>query len=312
MSVLSKEDRAFWEENGYVVIHNAVPPENIIAAENAVWDFLEMQPDNRESWYPNPPRKGIMAEMYQHQALWDNRQYPRVYQAFAEIWETEQLWATIDRASMSPPDRTNSKDAGNLNSDTASKLAVPLHWDCALEPPIPFFVQGVLYLTDTEANRGAFTCVPGFHRKLETWLENLPADTDPRKQDLKSLGTIPVPGKAGDLIIWHSSLPHGAVRNTAKDPRVVQYISMYPAKENDENSRDHRVKGWRNRMAGFATKGTDGKWNLRKEKEHAVGQTANLSPLGRKLLGLDRWKSADARQKVKRSKSQKVKDEEAS
>ena len=29
MSVLSTEDRAFWEENGYVVIHDAAPPELI-------------------------------------------------------------------------------------------------------------------------------------------------------------------------------------------------------------------------------------------------------------------------------------------
>ena len=27
MAVLSSEDRAFWEENGYVVIHNAAPLE---------------------------------------------------------------------------------------------------------------------------------------------------------------------------------------------------------------------------------------------------------------------------------------------
>ena len=70
MPVLTAEDRRFWEENGYVVVHNAVPPENLKAAESTVWDFLEMQPDNRESWYPDPPRASIMTEMYQHQALW--------------------------------------------------------------------------------------------------------------------------------------------------------------------------------------------------------------------------------------------------
>ena len=42
-----------------------------------------------------------MVEIYQHQALWDNRQYPRVHQAFSEIWETEKLWVSFDRASVS-------------------------------------------------------------------------------------------------------------------------------------------------------------------------------------------------------------------
>ena len=42
MSVLSKEDSAFWNEYGYVVIHEAVPSGNIAATVEAVWDFLEM------------------------------------------------------------------------------------------------------------------------------------------------------------------------------------------------------------------------------------------------------------------------------
>ena len=120
MSVLSEEDRAFWNEKGYIVIHEAVPRKNIKAAENAIWNFLGMQPDNPDSWYPDPPRKGIMAEMYQHQALWDNRQYPRVHQAFAQILGMERLWASIDRVSLSPYPCTgithyNSMGMGNLH-----------------------------------------------------------------------------------------------------------------------------------------------------------------------------------------------------
>ena len=308
MPVLTKEDKAFWNENGYIVIHEAVPLENIKAAENAIWNFLGMQPDNPDSWYPNQPRKGIMAEMYQHQALWDNRQYPRVHQAFAEILGMERLWASIDRVSLSPPERTPPNEA-------SSKQPIPLHWDYALqlhgdgkptlmdgslERPLPFWVQGVLYLTDTAEDGGAFTCVPGFYHEMEGWLETLPSDTDPRKRNedggiflnydtwLETLsangdssmqaiidkGTKPVPAKAGDLIIWHSSLPHGASYNTAKHPRVVQYMTMFPAQEKDEDALNRRIKVWQNGMAG---------------EGHSMDQSAKLSLLGRKLLGLDRW-----------------------
>ena len=76
MPVLSESDLAFWEENGYVVVHDAVPPKKVKAAEKAVWGFLEMDRDDPASWYTDPPRKSIMVEIYQHQALWDNRQYP--------------------------------------------------------------------------------------------------------------------------------------------------------------------------------------------------------------------------------------------
>ena len=278
MSVLTAEDRKFWKENGYVVVHNAVPPENLKAAERAVWDFLEMQSDDPASWYPDPPRGTIMAEMYQHQALWDNRQYPRVHQAFAEIWGTEQLWVSIDRASMNPPELPDWKYPSHL------------HWDTKLEPPIEFWVQGVLYLTDTAANQGAFTCVPGFHRQLEAWLKDLPPEANPREQDLESLGAKPIAGAAGDLIIWHSALPHGSSPNTATHPRVAQYVTMFPSQGYDEAARILRVGAWQDRLAGLVIEVTGKKtWKLRNEKEHQRGQTAELSQLGRKLLGLDGW-----------------------
>lgn len=277
MTVLTAEDRRFWEENGYVVVHNAVPPENLKTAEQAVWDFLEMRSDDPRSWYPDPPR-GIMAEMYQHQALWDNRQCPRVHQAFAEIWGTEKLWVSIDRASMNPPELPDWKYPGIL------------HWDTNLEPPIEFWVQGVLYLTDTAANQGAFSCVPGFHRRLEAWLKDLPAEANPREQDLESLGAEPIPGAAGDLIIWHSALPHGSSPNTATHPRIAQYITMFPSQGYDEAARIRRIRAWRERLAGLVIEVTGKKtWELRNEKEHQRGQTAELSSLGRKLLGLDGW-----------------------
>ena len=52
MPVLTAEDRKFWEENGYVVVHNAVPPENLKAAERAVWDFWRCSPTIREVGIP--------------------------------------------------------------------------------------------------------------------------------------------------------------------------------------------------------------------------------------------------------------------
>ena len=277
MSILSKDDRSFWDENGYVIIHDAVSPENIKATHDEVWNFLDMQPDDRESWYPDPPRLGLGVKMHHHQVLWNNRQHPRVHQAFAEIWGTEKLWVSFDQCSMSPPLRPHLNDGGKL------------HWDTPLEPPIPFCCQGVLYLTDTEADRGAFTCVPGFHQKLESWLESLPPEADPRKQDLMRLGAIPVPGKAGDLIIWHHLLPHGAGVNTADQPRVVQYISMFPAQEEDEDFVNYRIDAWKNRLAGGGHSGT--RVELEKGKEYENGQTAELTPLGRKLLGLDKWEN---------------------
>ncbi len=55
MPIFSKEDLEYWEEHGYIVVREAVPIENCRAAEQAVWDFLEMDGDDPDSWYSEDP-----------------------------------------------------------------------------------------------------------------------------------------------------------------------------------------------------------------------------------------------------------------
>jgi ectoine hydroxylase-related dioxygenase (phytanoyl-CoA dioxygenase family) len=70
--------------------------------------------------------------------------------------------------------------------------------------------------------------VPGFHRRIDQWIEELAPEQNPREQDLESLGPVPVTGSAGDFVLWNHALPHGSGRNLAHYPRVVQYITMFP------------------------------------------------------------------------------------
>jgi ectoine hydroxylase-related dioxygenase (phytanoyl-CoA dioxygenase family) len=59
-------------------------------------------------------------------------------------------------------------------------------------------------------------------------LKSLPPGADPRRQDLYAVNSRPIGGRAGDLIIWHQALPHGASPNRGSKPRMVQYINMFP------------------------------------------------------------------------------------
>ena len=56
-NVLSMEQLRFWEENGYVVVKNAAPEENLTAAVDAIWSFLGIDPRNPENWYAQPLRR---------------------------------------------------------------------------------------------------------------------------------------------------------------------------------------------------------------------------------------------------------------
>jgi len=212
--VLSPSDLAFWDENGYVVVKQAVPPDQCRAAVDAIFEHASMQIDRPDSWYA----PAIWILLAHHPALWANRNSPRIHTAFSQLWKRTDLWMNVDVCGVNPPERPGYRFRGS-----------PLHWDMTLTPPIRFGTQAILYLTDTASDQGAFSCVGGFHRKLETWLREVPAGTDPRERAQRELQPTPIAGDAGDLVIWHHALPHSATPNRATLPRVVQYLNMHPS-----------------------------------------------------------------------------------
>ena len=175
--MLSADDLAFWDEHGYVVLHDAVPAATLAAAAQALWDHLGARADDPESWYRRRDH-GIMVQYFQHPAFEAIRRSARIHKAFAQLWGHADLWATTDRVGFNVPERPGFMFPGP-----------DLHWDCSVKTPIPFGTQGILYLTDTPPEQGAFTLVPGFQRWGEDWLKGLPPGADPRRQDLHALGS---------------------------------------------------------------------------------------------------------------------------
>jgi hypothetical protein len=214
--VLTEEDLRFWEDYGYVILTEAVPREGFRAAEAAIWEFTGADPADPETWY-GAASHGIMVEFIQHEAFKRNRRSVRMHKAFAQLWGTADLWVTSDRCGFNPPQREDFPFPGP-----------DLHWDLDFGKRVEFGTQGILYLTDTPAEQGALTLVPGFHKRLDDWLAGLPAGSDPQKQDLHALGSTPVAAMAGDMVIWDQRLPHGPRPNLGDRPRIVQYINMVP------------------------------------------------------------------------------------
>lgn len=216
--VLSAEELCFWEENGYLIIREAIPKADCEATVKVICDFIDADLSRPETWYTsNPAKQGVMVQLFQHELLEQNRHSPKVRKVYEQLWNRTDLWLNTDRCGFNPP-----------VTESHAYKGFPLHWDVSLKQPIPFGLQGILYLTDTAENQGAFTLVPGFHRKIEDWLSTLPESENPRNQDFYALGAKPIAAKAGDFIIWHHALPHGSSPNLAHSPRIVQYINYAP------------------------------------------------------------------------------------
>jgi ectoine hydroxylase-related dioxygenase (phytanoyl-CoA dioxygenase family) len=278
LRILTESDWNFWITNGYVIIKNAVPREQALKLANYLWQYEDKDPNDPETWYRAPTTEMQMKELvntgmveiYNQQYMWDNRQHPKVHQAFADIWGTEKLWVTIDRANLNFPQRPGFEAKGFI------------HWDYDPETK-PQNVQGVLALADqTDENMGGFQCIPELFRTYDSWKLTQPEDRDHYKPDPTGFELVKVKLEAGDLLIFNSLQPHGIRPNLSSNKvRIAQYISMMPAQEDNEALRAWRINSWQSRepMEGYAFPGDP----LHREKRNPV---ATLSPLGEKLLGL--------------------------
>ena len=276
MNVLSPDEIEFFEQNGYVVVRAAVPAEQCQAVIDAIFGFLGMDAAQPDGWYREPHRTNGFVELYHHPSMWENRQTPRVYEAFAQLLGEEHLWVSIDRAGFKPPPH-----AAHPEYDDKGFV----HWDADTSDwPLPFSLQGVLYLNDQSEEQGCYQCVPGMHRAFDEWVKGQPAGRDPRNPDLTGLDVRQVAGKQGDLIIWTRALAHGNGHNVSDLPRFAQYITMSPAREDDTAARDQRIELFDQRQPppSAAFIGDPRGWEQQQQR-------AELSTLGRRLLGVDRW-----------------------
>ena len=287
LRVLSEADFKHWQERGYVIVRNAVDAAHVERLKALLWEFEEKDPNDPATWYTPQRRDHIMTELngtgmveiYNHQYLWDNRQQQRVYDAFVDIWDMEELWVSIDRANLNPPKKVPGPNQNGF-----------IHWDSDTSlDPLPIGVQGVLSLVKQDGDIGGFQCIPELFYDFDNWVKTQPADRDPMHPDTTGLTITNIEMEPGDLMIFNTLLAHG-VRpnhsiNSGNRVRMAQYISMFPANEDDVLERAERVRLWRelDHPQRDAFPGDPREW----EKKHA--ETATLTELGEKLLGLRSW-----------------------
>ncbi|HEY7390266.1 MAG TPA: phytanoyl-CoA dioxygenase family protein [Bryobacteraceae bacterium] len=127
-------------------------------------------------------------------------------------------------------------------------------------------------------------CLPEICRNLEAWLRQHAQrdDLDFFNPGLNDLETNQVEGRAGDVIMWSTRLPHSTARNLSKRPRVAAFVSMQPPEESAE-LRESIERWWLTKRAPNYWRGLPG------QLDPEPGAPAVLSGLVLGLVGATPW-----------------------
>ena len=259
----AQDVQAFFDKYGFVVMRNVLTAEEADVTVDEFWESrhkLGLRRDDPRTWADfwesqRFGRLGIMGLGPDLQSLrqLENRQNPRVHQAFAKVLKTEDLWMDHDRLGIMRPTKNLDFGQGTVKDVEAWRTVSNwLHLDC--NPllgkasiasfadtglPIDFsktiIIQGLLTLTDARVEDGGFHCVPGSHQFALDWSalsvnqthaspSNMQVPpSDPLRQRIQQ-----IPIRKGCLLCWTSLLMHGNHPNKSEAWRAVQYIRAMP------------------------------------------------------------------------------------
>lgn len=255
--------------DGVIVVENVVPIDLCEAVVAATASFLGIDADDPDSWRGRVGHGHGIVPLHHHPALWNLRQWPGIHELFAELYGQDALWVSMDRVSFKP--------SGTGGEEPRMS---GFHWDADPRKTPDRSFQGLVYLRDTAPEQGAFCCLPEVFANLDDWLAG--RSRTAVRTDLNSSRerALAVGGPAGSMVVWHRRMPHSSMPNRAAEPRWVQYVTMDPAA--DDAARADRVRLFNERRPP--------EWAVRQrvpgQFNPEPGPTAELTPLGRRLVGL--------------------------
>jgi hypothetical protein len=273
MQPLTSRHRDQLIEQGWLMIPDVVPKQLCERSAAALCNFIHVDPNDPNTWANYVTQGHGIIPLHHDQALWDVRQLPQLHELFSAIYRTPKLWVTFDRGSFKVP---SSYHESGFRMDA-------VHWDGDPRTTEDLAVQGLVYLTDTPDEQGAFAMVPELYRTLDQWLAVERSDAEARRPDVSAYPLVPVGGPQGSVVIWHRKMPHTSLANNSTKPRLVQYVTMAPA-----GSEESRLRNARDCIEKHPPA-----WALRQkvagQLDPEPGPPPQLTNLGMRLAGVEGW-----------------------
>lgn len=166
---------------------------------------------------------------------------PSVFPITAELFGSPFM-AEITNQYLGKPNFLNHEIYVVKDVVGSQHVAQDLHYDKI--PTLKFFI----YLNDTTEENGAFQCVPG----SQTWTreqqqENRSKNVRPERDETRVIPddlakqAIPIEGKVGTLIIFHTDTLHGAGIVKSGERWVMRGHSRLPEHLNADSKRNSKL-----------------------------------------------------------------------
>jgi hypothetical protein len=269
---LTKQDVDFFWDQGYLLVRGVLAPDEARHFGRLILDLLPRDlyiPDywdsvaGRVKPYYTPGNQTFdgpeFIPLYQNPAL---------YRVMAQLHGYPNL--LVRDGSIGITLRNDALTDGPMSQDLHLDPAVP-DIDDFLFTPEEVEIGGCYYFTDVEPDGGGIHVVPGGHLIVEE--EARAAEKGRQLYDkwrqIPHLKTIEVTGAAGDFVLMHHLMPHGASHNRRSTTRLAQFLRYF------RDDQPYRLG--------------DRPGDPPADKTYNDLQLKAMTPLGRKLFGIDPW-----------------------
>jgi hypothetical protein len=269
---LTKEDVDFFWDQGYLAVRGVLSPDEAKHFARLILDLLPRDLHIPSYWESFAGR--IKPFYTPGNQTFDGPEFiplyqnPTLYEVMAQLHRHPNL--LVRDGSVGITLRNDARTDSPLSQDLHLDAAVPEN-DNFLFTPEEVEIGGCYYFTDVEPDGGGIHVVPGGHRIVEA--EARAAEKGRHLYDMwdciPHLDTVEVTGQAGDFVLMHHLMPHAASHNRRPTTRLAQFIRY-----------------WRD----------DGPYQVgERPGDPPADRTFNdlqlkaMSPLGRRLFGVDPW-----------------------
>ncbi|KAH8748904.1 hypothetical protein F5883DRAFT_653025 [Diaporthe sp. PMI_573] len=242
---------------GYAIVKGAIPNDRARQYQQRAFDWLRsfgtpLDINDPATWTAeNLPVQTKLNTfdnycVVHEKFMWDARMEPGVVDAFAKVWQTDQLLVSFESLNVTFPNRGDKPARPPWPHVDQSPLKRGLH--C---------IQGIINLSHAGPEDGSLMVLPRSNLYNDEFFDTQTNPADWEKIDWrrfsekemewfasKGLEAVKVQAELGDLILWDSRTVHWGGEPTAKSDtiRTVIYASFTPASMATKEALEEKVR----------------------------------------------------------------------